>query len=123
MLQTRLTRNCVKGLSSPRELQLEVNDHLNHGSGREVHAYDSQALVQVCLGLKVLVQLCVDALSDGSGVREHASSAAVGEKDLGHVSCRCSLQVFIHTLPLLLHMQKCGNLQRPTNCQLNKLLN
>lgn len=106
----------VKGLTSLYDLfQLEVNDHLNNRGSREVHAYDPEALVQVRLGPQVVIQLCVDALSDGSGVREHAGSAAVGEENLGLVSCRCSLQVLKDALPFLLHMQKSRYLQGTAN--------
>lgn len=97
---------CIKGLSCLYDIfQLEVNDHLNNRSSWEVHAYDSKALVQVRLGPQVAVQLCIDALSNSSGVRKHTRSTAVGEKNLGLVSYRCSLKMFIDTLPFLLHMQ------------------
>lgn len=94
---------------------MEVDDHLNNRSSREIHAYDSKALVQVRLGPQVAVQLCIDTLSDGSGVREHTSSTAVGEKNLGFVRCRCSLQVLMDAPPFLLHMQKGGYLQGTAN--------
>ncbi len=106
----------VKGLTSLSDLfQLEVNDHLNNRSSREVHANDPEALVQVRLGPQVVVQLCVDALSDGSGVCEHTRSTAEGEKNLGLVSCRCNLQVLIDALPFLLHMHKSRYLQGTAN--------
>ena len=102
--------SCVKYRSLDLS-QLEVNDHLNSRSSREVHAYDSKALLQVRLGAQVVEQLCVDAQSHSAGVRKHASSTAVRKIDLGQVSCRSSLQVVIHTLPFVLHMQECGYLQ------------
>lgn len=85
-------------------LQLEINNHLNNRSSREVHRYDSQALVRGRLGLQVVVQLLVDYLGDGSGGRKDTSSTAVGEKDLAQVSSRCSLQVIVDTPPFLKHI-------------------
>lgn len=108
IFQTGLAKNWAKGLSALFCLfQLEVDDCLNHGSSREVHAYDSKALVQVRLVAHVVVQLCVDALSDGSGMRKQTSSTAEGQKHPGRVAHRCSHQVLIDALPFLLHMQKC----------------
>lgn len=97
--------------------QLEVDDRLNQGSSREVHADDSKTLVQVGLGPQVVVQLWIDALGDGSGISEHTSSAAEREENLGHVSCGCSLQVVIDTLPFLLHVQESGHLWGLANAQ------
>lgn len=99
-----------KPVSNHDFFELEVNDPLDHRSSREVHAYDSKALVQVRLGLQVLIKLGVDAQSNSPGVGEHTGSAAVGEKNLLRVSCRCSLQVFVDTLPFLFQILKCWHL-------------
>lgn len=113
IFQTCLARYLAKGLTSMCDLfQLEISNHLNDRSSGEVHTNDSKAQIQVCLGPQVVVQLGVDKQSNGSGVRKHTSSTAVGEKNLVHVSCRCSLQVFTDALPFLLHILKCRNLQQ-----------
>lgn len=91
--------------------QLEVNDHLNDRGSREVHTNDTKALVLVYLSPQVVIQRWIYAKSDRPGVCKYTSTTAVGEKNLGHVSSRCSLQVVIDTLPFLLHIQKGGYLQ------------
>lgn len=85
---------------------------MKEGSSGEVHGDDSEAPVLPYQCHHVVVQAGIDSLGDGVGVGKDARSAAIGEEDIGFVAHRGSLQVFVHTLPFLSHMQEGGDLGR-----------